>query len=376
MKIGGRGILIPTSMVGNYPNPRWWDASFARQFEGDREPPDSLSREALEDAIGAIANDQERAGLDIISDGRVHGDNYADTAVYHYFRRLGYNLRGGHLGFPIYSRLHTGTVEQEIKRRGSIMVEQARALKRATSKPTKVQYTGVQVLAQCTNDLFYKSSRERALAIAAAMNEDIREVDALGVDFIQLDEFTWPYLFEDWAIEAFNAAVEGVKNARIVVHVCWGNWGGTPAYYPDETGKPGEIYDLTKRKDSAKAPAATRAIVPKAYEANINVLNLENCGRRIDDMSGLDAFKEFPLPENVDFWAGVIDVKSTITETATQVAERINNLLKVIPADRLGVTTDCGLILLQRYIAQDKLHALVEGVKLVREQIRQPIAAE
>jgi 5-methyltetrahydropteroyltriglutamate--homocysteine methyltransferase len=363
-------------MVGNYPNPRWWDASFARHFEGDREPPDSLSREALEDAIGAIANDQLRAGLDIISDGRVHGDNYADTAVYHYFRRLGYNLRGGHLGFPIYSRLHTGTVEQEIKRRGSIMVEQARALKRATSKPTKVQYTGVQVLAQCTNDLFYKSSRDRALAIARAMNEDIREVDALGVDFIQLDEFTWPYFFEDWAIEAFNTAVDGVKNARIVVHVCWGNWGGTPAYYPDETGKPGEVYDLTKRKDSAKAPAATRAIVPKAYEANINVLNLENCGRRIDDMSGLDAFKEFPLPDNVDFWAGVIDVKSTITETATQVAERINNLLKVIPAERLGVTTDCGLILLQRYIAQDKLHALVEGVKLVREQMRQPVAAE
>jgi 5-methyltetrahydropteroyltriglutamate--homocysteine methyltransferase len=376
MKIAGQEILIPTSMVGNYPNPRWWDASFARSFEGDREPPDSISREALEDAIGAIALDQERAGLDIISDGRVHGDNYADTAVYHYFRRLGYNLRGGHLGFPIYSRLHTGTVEKEIKRHGSIMVEQARALKRATSKPTKVQYTGVQVLAQCTNDLFYKSSRDRALAIAKAMNEDIREVDALGVDFIQLDEFTWPYFFEDWAIEAFNTAVEGVKNARIVVHVCWGNWGGTPAYYADDTGKPGEIYDLAKRKDNAKAPAATRAIVPKAYEANFNVLNLENCGRRIDDMSGLDAFKEFPLPDNVDFWAGVIDVKSTITETATQVADRINNLLKVIPAERLGVTTDCGLILLQRYIAQDKLHALVEGVKLVRAQAGQAIAAE
>jgi hypothetical protein len=92
-------------------------------FEGDREPPDSISREALEDAICAIAHDQERAGLDIISDGRVHGDNYADTAVYYYFRRLGYNLRGGHLGFPIYSRLHCGTVEQEIKRRGSMMVE-------------------------------------------------------------------------------------------------------------------------------------------------------------------------------------------------------------------------------------------------------------
>jgi Cobalamin-independent synthase, Catalytic domain len=87
-------------------------------------------------------------------------------------------------------------------------------------------------------------------------------------------------------------------------------------------------------------------------------------------MSGLDAFKEFPLPANVDFWAGVIGGKSTITETAQQVVDRINALLRVIPAERLGVTTDCGLILLQRYIAQDKLHALVEGTKLVRERLR------
>jgi 5-methyltetrahydropteroyltriglutamate--homocysteine methyltransferase len=70
----------------------------------------------------------------------------------------------------------------------------------------------------------------------------------------------------------------------------------------------------------------------------------------------------------VDFWSGVIDVKSTITETADQVADRIRKLSRVIPIDRLGVTTDCGLILLQRYIAQDKLHAMVEGAKIVRDE--------
>src|SRR5271169_4195886 len=322
MKIGNQNVSIPTSMVGNYPNPRWWDASFARFWTGDQEPPDSLSREALEDAVAAIVADQERAGLDIITDGRLHGDNYAEQAVYYYYKRLGYDLKGGYLGFPIYSKLHAATLTHEIRRRGAMMVEQARALKRATSKPTKVQYTGVQVLAQCTNDLHYKSSRDRAMALAAAMNEDILEVEALGIDFIQLDEFTWPYFYEDWAIEAFNVAVQGVKNAKIIVHVCWGNWGGTPAYYPDDTAKAGEIFDLTKRKSDASAPSATRSVVPKSYGAHIDVLNLESCGRRDDDLSGLDAFKEFPLPEKVVFWAGVIDVKSTITETAEQVATR------------------------------------------------------
>jgi methionine synthase II (cobalamin-independent) len=374
MKVRGQEILIPTSMVGNYPNPRWWDSSFARFFEGDQQPPDALQREALEDAVAAIAKDQEIAGLDIITDGRLHGDNYADQALYYYHKRLGYDLKGGYLGFPIYSRLHASTLTQEVRRHGAIMVEQAKALKRATSKPTKIQYTGIQVLAQATNDLHYKSSRDRALAIAKAINEDIREVDALGIDFIQLDEFTWPYFFEDWAIEAFNTAVEGVKNAKIICHVCWGNWGGTPAYFPDETAKSGEIFDLTKRKGSA--PAATASIVPKAYEAKLSVLNLENCGRRSDDLSGLEVMRDHPLPPNVDFWAGVIDVKSTITETAEQVADRIRRLCKYIPANRLGVTTDCGLILLQRYIAIDKIHALVEGTKIVRAELQRQAAAE
>jgi methionine synthase II (cobalamin-independent) len=373
MKVRGQEILIPTSMVGNYPNPRWWDAEFARDFTGDQEPPDALIREALEDAIAAIAQDQENAGLDIIADGRVHGDNYADQALYYYYRRLGYHLKGGYLGFPIYSRLHAATLDQGVKRQGTIMVEQARALKRATRKPIKIQYTGVQVLAQATNDLYYKSSHERAMAIAAAINEDLREVDALGVDFIQLDEFTFPYGFEGWSIDAFNRAVEGVKNAQIIVHVCWGNWGGTPAYLPDDTAKAGEIFDLTKRR--GKEPPATASVVPMVYKTNINVLNLESCGRRDDDMSDLNILKTHPLPDNICFWAGVIDVKSTITETAEQVADRIRRLLQVVPAERLGVTTDCGLILLQRYIAIDKLHALVQGTELVRAELAKKAAA-
>jgi 5-methyltetrahydropteroyltriglutamate--homocysteine methyltransferase len=367
MKIGNQDVLIPTSMVGNYPNPRWWDANFSRHFTGDQQPPDSMWQEALEDVVGSLVRDQEQAGLDIISDGRVHGDNYADQAVYYYLHRLGYDLKGGHLGFPIYSRLHAGTVTKEIKRYGALMVEQAKALRKATKKPIKVQYTGIQVLAQVTNDLYYKSSRERAMAIAAAVNEDLKEVEAIGADFIQLDEFTWPYFFEDYAIEAFNRAVEGINKSKIIVHVCWGNWGGTPAYMPDETAKAGEVFDLSKRVGSA--PSATASIIPKVYEANISVLNLENCGRRADDLSGLDVIKKHPLPANVSFWAGVIDVKSTITETAEEVAARIRRLLEFVPADRLGVTTDCGLILLQRYIAKDKIHALVEGTKIVRAEL-------
>jgi methionine synthase II (cobalamin-independent) len=368
MRVGDQDILIPTSMVGNYPNPRWWDAGPARTWSGDQEPPDSFNQESFQDAMSALVSDQELAGLDIITDGRLHGDNYADQALYYYYKRLGFDLKGGFLGFPIYSRLHAATATEEIRRRGAIMVEQARALKRSTRKATKVQYTGIQVLAQATNDLHYDDPRDRAMALAAAINEDILEVDAMGIDFIQLDEFTWPYFFEPWAIDAFNRAVQGVQHAQIICHVCWGNWGGTPAYMPDETAQAGEIFDLTERR--GEAPSATASIIPKAYEGAMDVLNLENCGRRSDDLSGLDVIKNHPLPNGMMFWAGVIDVKSTITETAEQVADRIHRLLEYVPAEQLGVTTDCGLILLQRYIAIDKLHALVAGTELVRKQLR------
>lgn len=374
MKIRDQEVTLPTSMVGNYPNPRWWDAHYARYFNGDQMPPDSLEREALEDAILALAHDQEQAGLDIITDGRLHGDNYADQALYYYYRRLGHELHGGYLGFPIYSRLHAGTARQEIKRRGQIMVEQARALRKATGKPIKVQYTGMQVLAQATNDLHYKSSRDRAMDIAKAINDDVLEVDALGADFIQFDEFTWPYGFEDWAIDAFNRAVEGVKHAKIVCHVCWGNWGGTPAYMPDQTAQAGEIFDLTRRK--GPTPGDSTYVLPTAYDAKMDVLNLEIGGRR-RDMSGLaQALQQYPVPKHMQFWAGVIDVKSTITETADEVASRIREVLQFVPADQLGLTTDCGLVMIQRYIAVDKLHALAEGARIVREELaRETVAA-
>ena len=248
-----------------------------------------------------------------------------------------------------------------------MMVEQARALKRATGKPTKVQYTGVQVLAQSTNDLYYKSSRDRALAIAEAMNEDILEVDAMGVDFIQLDEFTWPYFYEDWAIEAFNRAVEGVQNAKIIVHVCWGNWGGTPAYFPDETAQAGEIFDLTKRV--GEAPAATGDGGPEV---------LRGQHRRAQPRELWPALRRPLRPRRAQESPDAGQRHVLGGRHRRQVDDHRDGraggrphqpAAGVHPAERLGVTTDCGLILLQRYIAIDKLHALVAGTELVRQKL-------
>ena len=338
-----------------------------RDWHGDQEPPDSFNQEAFQDAMAALVSDQEHAGLDIITDGRLHGDNYADQALYYYYRRLGYDLHGGYLGFPIYSRLHAGTADQEIKRHGAIMVEQARALKRATNKPTKVQYTGVQVLAQATNDLHYDDAAGPRHGHRRGHERGHPRGRRDGRRLHPARRVHLALLLRGLGHRGVQPRGQGVQNAQIIVHVCWGNWGGTPAYFPDETAQAGEIFDLTKRVgdgavgDGDGGPEVLRGQHRRAQPGELRAPLRRPLRPRRD--------QEPPAPDNVMFWAGVIDVKSTITETAEQVADRINRLLEYVPADKLGVTTDCGLILLQRYIAIDKLHALVAGTELVRQKL-------
>jgi 5-methyltetrahydropteroyltriglutamate--homocysteine methyltransferase len=149
------------------------------------------------------------------------------------------------------------------------------------------------------------------------------------------------------------------------VHTCWGNYSGTPAYFPDETETEFGAFVLDKRASDAPAPERAYAIFPHVLNANITALNYE-VGR-----TGPDDLK--PLADNnwsKPFVAGVIDVKSTVTESADEVADRIRQVLEYVPADRLGLSTDCGLINLPRMIALGKLRALGDGAAIVRAELQ------
>src|SRR5579859_3666255 len=155
MDVGGTEILLPTTMVGNYPNPRWYDGYAHSKLPVGALVYDSLTREAYEDAVLAIVHDQEAAGLDIISDGRVHGgDSPYAQVVYHYYERMrGYEVDGPQLGLPIYSTLFAATVTGPVSRRTSFAMPTLRAVRKATRKPVKVSYQGIHVLAAASNDL-------------------------------------------------------------------------------------------------------------------------------------------------------------------------------------------------------------------------------
>lgn len=365
MRVGSDDVLLPTTMVGNYPNPRWYDGQAFAVYPKGEFIHDAISREALEDAVGAIVHDQEAAGLDIISDGKVYGgDSPYGTVLYHYVERLsGFKLSGPPIGLPIYSTLFAPTCIGEVRREYPFHLATLRAARRATNKPVKISYTGVGVLAAATNNLYYAETKELGLALAQAFNEEFKELADNGCDIIQLDEFVWPYGMGDWEIEIFNKAIDGVSSA-IWAHTCWGNYSGTPGYMPDDGEREFGSWVLDHRSNTAPAPQRARAIFPQVLGANLDALNYE-VGR-----TGPDDLK--PLVDHEwskGFVAGVIDVKNTVTETADEVADRIRQVLEYVPADRLALSTDCGLINLTRMVAASKLRALADGAAIVRAEL-------
>ena len=365
MRVGNQDVLLPTTMVGNYPNPRWYDGHAFAKYPLGEFVYDAISREALEDAIGAIVQDQENAGLDVISDGRVYGgDTPYGTILYHYVERMsGYKLSGPAIGLPIYSTLFSPTCVGEVTRTHPFHLANLRAVRKATKKPVKISYTGIQVIAAATTNQFYKETKDLALAIARAYNEDFKELADNGCDIIQVDEFVWPYGMGDWEIEVLNKAMDGV-GCQFWVHTCWGNYSGTPGYFPDDEETEFGAWVLDRRPENAPAPDRSRGIFPKVLDANIDALNYEIGRTGADDLKPL---LDYNWSKN--FVAGVIDVKSTITETADEVADRIRQVLEFVPADKLGLTTDCGLINLPRMVGAAKLRALADGAAMVRAEL-------
>jgi 5-methyltetrahydropteroyltriglutamate--homocysteine methyltransferase len=149
--------------------------------------------------------------------------------------------------------------------------------------------------------------------------------------------------------------------------VCWGNLGSSPSYLPyegDEAHKELGVYDVARRpRGATEATERARNIFPKVLGADIDVLNYEVGRMGPDDLK--------PLADNnwdKPFVAGVIDVKQVTVETAEEVADRIRAVMEYVPIERLGLTTDCGLPNLKRWIAQLKLTALVEGAEIVRAE--------
>ncbi|MGQ0843820.1 MAG: cobalamin-independent methionine synthase II family protein [Sporichthyaceae bacterium] len=373
MLIAGQERLLPTTMVGNYPNPSWYvdqpwavfpdeagaAAVRARPGHPAAADPNALPREAFYDAVAAIVQDQVDAGLDVIADGRVYGGASAYGQIFfHYYERL----RG--FDVPQCSEFTAPRCTGPVSLRAPLHLETLAAVRRATTLPVKVSYTGLQVLTLFAEDAHYGSQRDLGTALADALREDFLRLADAGVDIVQIDEFLWSHGVSDWEVELLNRAVRGV-NAQFWVHVCRAG-SARPRPLLVSGGRHGfKRYTLgDEPTDAAHAPGPMAALWPTVLDADVRVLNTEAL-----DAEDFAAFRESPWPGDVV--AGVIDVRTEKVESAEIVADRIRAVLASVPAERVGLTTSCGLVKLPREVARAKLHALSAGAAVVRAELRE-----
>jgi len=340
------GRLIPTTLVGSYPQPAWLvDKEILLSIGPPRVRMEKVWRvsgalleEAQDDATLTALHDQERAGLDIVSDGEVRRESY--------FNRFANALDGIDLDTPgiVPSRNGKPTevprVVGPISRSRPVQVRDVEFLRRHTDRPIKITIPGAFTMAKLALDEYYGDQESLIMAYAEALNEEVRELKAAGADVIQIDE---PYMqanpkeADAFGVAAIDQALDGVEGPT-VIHLCFG-------YAYVVADKP-EGYSFLPQLDAC----AAEAISIEAAQPNLDPVILEK------------------LP-NKKVLYGVIDLGNQEVETAELVANRLRGALAHISADRLIAAPDCGMKYLPRDVAFGKLNALVEGAAMVRDEL-------
>jgi 5-methyltetrahydropteroyltriglutamate--homocysteine methyltransferase len=338
-------VLLPTTLVGSYPQPEWLidRARLATQVPRVRAQDlwlvDAQRLEAAQDDATLLAiRDQERAGLDIITDGEQRRESYSN--------RFATALAGIDLDRPGKTPNRTGgfstvpRVVGPIRRRHPVEVRDVEFLRANTDRMIKMTVPGPFTMsAQCQDD-FYHDEEKLALDYAAAVNAEIKDLFAAGADIVQIDE-PWmqsrPQQARRYGAAALDAALAGVTGTT-TVHICFG-------YAAVVKDKPASYSFLSEFERSA-----------------VDQVSIEAAQPRLD----LSVLRQLPSKTIV---LGVIDLAEPVVESPDEVAGRIRSAVAFVPPERIVVAPDCGLKYLPRTIAYGKMCAMVEGARIVREEL-------
>jgi 5-methyltetrahydropteroyltriglutamate--homocysteine methyltransferase len=357
--------VLPTTMVGSYPRPHWYNQQLLGRdvrvaFK------EVAHEEAYQDATAAVIRDQEEAGLDIVTDGQMSYDDYVGVigsfCWYMYERIPGFEpARESHPAEGDRSNktlelLHDwgGVINNGPVSRGPIRLRDLYEIaKHYTDKPMKVSVgAGPVNLAWHVYFEHYKDARELCYALAPIFNAEMKDLVEAGATYLQLEDLgAWLPLFtgdEDdyaWISDVIGKCCEGV-DAKIGWHFCFGNaWGN----------------DIL----SANFPQGYQTVLPHFWDTpGIDEFVLDYANR---DMDGVDFLKN--LPEDKSLQVGVLDIRSMMIESPETVAGRARKVLEHVPPDRVTLSTDCGMKPLPRMVAKMKLRALVEGAQIVRDEV-------
>jgi 5-methyltetrahydropteroyltriglutamate--homocysteine methyltransferase len=327
--------VLVTAVVGSYSIPAWLERA-KNDYLARR-----LTRHDLDEmhdlAIKAAIKDQEVAGVDIVSDGELRRDNMID-----YFAEKLPGVEIDHASKKTHYDFYDSIVRGRMPTAPVGLVADFRFLRAFTDRRTKVSVTGPHSLVKRIRNAHYPSEEAFALDLARVLNLELRELVKAGATDIQIDEPYYSGFPEDlaWGVRAINALVDGVA-ARVSLHICYGNRYGKPSW-----------------------EGSYRYLFPAILEARVQQLTLEFARRGEGDVA---LFREFG--PSFGLGLGVIDVKTHEVESPAIVAERIRQATKLVPVERLSVNPDCGLMHLPRDVAFAKLVAMVQGTRLVRQEL-------
>lgn len=338
--------LLPTTVVGSYPQPDWLvDRATLHQHGVPRVhahdmwriPPEWLEQ-AQDDATILAIQELQRAGIDIVTDGEIRRESYSN--------RFALALEGIDATTPGQVTSQTGRVTPvprvvgPIRRVAAVESRDATFLRQHATHATKITLPGPFTLSQQARNDFYKDEEELAMDYAVAVNQELRDLKATGVDVVQLDE-PWvrqsPEKAARYGIKAINRALQGIEGPT-VVHLCFG-------YAAVVANKPSGYSFLGQLSDTVADQISIEAAQPRL---DLGVLR---------DLAG----KTIML--------GVLDLGDAGVETAETVAGRIRAGLKYVDATKLVIAPDCGMKYLPRATAFGKLKAMAEGAAIVRREL-------
>ena len=337
--------MFETTIAGSLPKPSWlaeprmlwapWRLDGERLAEGKR------------DATLLALKIQEDAGIDIVSDGEqsrqhfVHGFLEGIDGI-DFDKRVRMAIRNNRYEATV------PTVTGPLKRKGSIHAAEALIARTHTARRLKFTLPGPMTIVDTVADAHYGDRRAMAMAFAEVLNEEARELAAIGVDVLQFDEPAFNVYLDDvveWGIRALHRAAEGLI-CKTAVHICYGY--GIPANieWKGSLGSEWRQYE---------------AIFPALAESRIDQVSVECINSRVPiELLGLLAGK--------DVLVGAIDVATEHVETPDEVAAAIERAARHVPVQHLIPCTNCGMAPLDRSLAVQKLASLAAGAALARRR--------
>ncbi|HVN13456.1 MAG TPA: hypothetical protein VMT69_15285 [Kineosporiaceae bacterium] len=346
MKIRGQDVLLPTSAVSAFPRPHWLQG---RVLGSLAEPVyrSHYLRVAYEDASKICAREQELAGLDVLCDGAQYYEweapGFQLEPIFHFIpENLGGFAPYGPPGDGVkYAPFYKAEVTGRIEWKRPIFESVVNAMKNATDKPFKVAFLGPAQQSVIVDNRFYSDPIDVARDLARALNQELKYLQGMGLEAVQLIDVLAPYTQDMWQIEVQEILFDGVDLLKFW-HICYGSVDGQR-----------DVFE-----------AKTREMIPLFESSPVDVIHLESCSAEFSD---LDPYRDFP--KNKVLGLGVVDAKNVMVDPPEVIADRIRQRLEIVPPDRLLVAPDCGLGYFSRTTAYAKLRNMGKAVEMVRAEL-------